>query len=332
MKHYSTKELLAISDKTPRIVQEVLSSESTIKIISNLGINFKLHIDQIGLIAELNVQMLLRLINPKEFFEELVIAKISEKDAKEIITEINQKIFVPLREEMRKGGGAAPSVAPAKQSVQSFPVSPKTNVPNVEQKSHFNLQNKINPPPRQIHSDIKSPAPQTNSSQKVVPPRPVDVMNSRLILETQKPPKSNTFLEDHEESSPALRTVERKEVPSSNPPRIGFNNVPTSPLSAPMPAGTLSPSRTALERVLPGSDVPAPQRMTAPQSFVVRTTASELMPNLPGMIPPAISIAPVPQKEIHVPSVNIPQEKSQSKSISTTPKSYSSDPYREPIE
>ncbi|KKW39666.1 MAG: hypothetical protein UY89_C0017G0001, partial [Parcubacteria group bacterium GW2011_GWA1_54_9] len=103
MKHYSTKELLQISDTAPASIRDALSSENTITTITNLGVNLKLHVDQLGLVAELNVQMLLGLVNPQEFLQELIAAGVPNADAREIMTEINQKIFVPLREEMRKG-------------------------------------------------------------------------------------------------------------------------------------------------------------------------------------------------------------------------------------
>lgn len=319
-------------DAAPQIVQNAVASPMTQQMIEQIGKQYSLHIDVVGLLVKLTNYMLLGYIRPEDSFQELYAAKISEQQARQIIEDINQKIFVPLREEMRRGGGGASIVGSAKPLAQSTPMSSKINAPSTEQKSHFNLQNKINPPVRQIHSDIRPPASQNNPPQKNVPPRPVSIGNARPVLETQQPHKSNTLLEDREEPSPSLTTVERKEVPiPTPPPRISFNTVPT-PTVAPTVSGNSSPLREALSKVLPGSNVPAPQKVAAPQSFVVRTTAAELMPNLPGAVSSPASPEPISPKETLIPPRILPQEKSQPKPISSPLKSYSSDPYREPIE
>lgn len=335
----------------PQNIRTYISQEKYTAVVKNLMSKYNLHIDQGGVLEREIILLLMGIESPEEFtqalFEEV---RINKQIISSIAKDANDQIFIPLREEMRKsGGGNAPITGSVKPLVQSVPVSPKTNAPNTEQKSHFNLQNKINPPPRQIHSDIKPPVPRVNPPLQSVLSRPVSlggftpklgVMSVRPVLETQKPPKSNTLLEDREEPSPSLKAVERKDVSIPTPvsaSRIGFNNVPKPPIPSTV-TNIASPLRAALEKVLPGSGVPVPQKVSAPKSFVVRTTASELMPNLPGAMPPvparqsrdAVQPPPVaaPPKEVPVPPRIPPQQKP----ISAPIKSYSSDPYREPIE
>lgn len=104
MKHFTDQEIEQAIKRSPKLIQnEIMTGEDTAVIIAGLGKTRGLHIDQIGTLAELNRNMLLGLISPDEFLKDLIEAKIPEKDARDIMKEINEKIFVPLREEMRKG-------------------------------------------------------------------------------------------------------------------------------------------------------------------------------------------------------------------------------------
>lgn len=278
MKHYSTKELLAASEKVPSSIQEALSSETTISTISNLGTKFQLHIDQIGLVAELNVQVLLGLIGPEEFLKELIVAGIPDKDAREIMTEINQKIFIPLRKkEEEKGGTTAPEVRPSPEILKG---EPQKTVP--EPTSHFSLQNKIPlPPPISQPQKSEKPIPFATVSQgslppKVFLPRPATLGEVvRSVLTAPKPLDSNNLLEDHEE------------------PHLEINKilVPQN-LPGAMP-----------EQVIP--EVPTPEVRPSPE-----------LPKVEPQIQPVAPIAPVTPKPIAVDPIT----------------SYSSDPYREPID
>jgi hypothetical protein len=104
MKHFTDQEIAEALRIAPKTIQDTIFDGQTVAVtVANIGKVQSLHIDQIGIIAELNRNMLLGLVNPQEFLNELIAAKVPEKDAREIMTEINQKIFVPLREEMKKG-------------------------------------------------------------------------------------------------------------------------------------------------------------------------------------------------------------------------------------
>ncbi len=91
----------------PEIVRAVYDADSTVQTIVELQTKYKLHVDEAGLIGTGIGNMLLGLTNPQEFLDELIATKIPESDAKQIMAEINQKIFVPLHEQMRKVGVGA---------------------------------------------------------------------------------------------------------------------------------------------------------------------------------------------------------------------------------
>ena len=108
-----------------------------------------LHIDVAGALNELVNQMLLGLVSPSQFLGGLLMSGIPEPEAREIMKEINEKIFMPLQEEMRKGPAAA-TQEPAR------PVSA--------------LQPSYNPPP--------PPPVQVRPAQPPVPPAPVGQMRT----------------------------------------------------------------------------------------------------------------------------------------------------------
>jgi hypothetical protein len=126
---YSNDELIKLMDTAPLPVQQTIESKETVAIISGLGTRFGLHIDVIGKVAALNVQMLLGLVGPEEFLKELIAAGVSDKDARQIMTEINQKIFVPLREKMKSETVATPEPATPQSTKPAEPPKPVTPLP-----------------------------------------------------------------------------------------------------------------------------------------------------------------------------------------------------------
>ena len=240
MKHYSTKELLQISDTAPASIRDALSSENTITTITNLGVNLKLHVDQLGLVAELNVQMLLGLVNPQEFLQELIAAGVPDADAREIMTEINQKIFVPLREEMRKGSAQPPRPAEVRQPVSvAGPQAPLMSQQGMIIPANPSL------PPRQSQVTVSMPRYIPSTSTKwgsqaspVLPKSPP--APARRQTDTSR------LLEDHEEphielgKAPApLRIFPPRPIaapPQNLPGVMQPPPIPKPPTASPPPA------------------------------------------------------------------------------------------------
>jgi hypothetical protein len=139
MKKYPDAEIIQMTKDAPQPVREVIEDMQTAFTVADLGQKHGLHIDQIGTLAELNRNMILGLVGPEEFLKDLIEAGVSDKDAREMIAEINLKIFVPLREKMRNGPPASPTVAkptiesqmPAPSGIPATPSIPKLIVPQV---------------------------------------------------------------------------------------------------------------------------------------------------------------------------------------------------------
>lgn len=236
-----TKEqVLAAYNSAPDFVRAVFNDEKTTQVVIELRARFQLHVDNAGLLGKGVGHMLLGLISPDEFFKDLIEAKIPEKDAREIMTEINQKIFVPLREEMRKSPIAEVKPPQAQSAVATVrkndegqtllnsgtPGLPKlipSQKPGGTTQSHFHLQNKITAP---------------------IQPQPFRGETPKLL-----PVEEKKLLDDHEEPH-----IEFKKVPPPPPPNLpGVIHHPpitppppsTPPIPPPLP---LSPEpKTAVQ-------------------------------------------------------------------------------------
>ncbi|MFH1178597.1 MAG: hypothetical protein V1711_02665 [bacterium] len=232
MKKFTEQELNAALKASPKVIQnELATGYGTADIIRTFGPKYNLHIDTLGVIAELNRNMLLGLVRPEEFFKELITAGIQDKDVKEIMTEINQKIFVPLRERMRSGKTIVSESEKSTESIaqtrpkevlrwgESVPQPPRlaqviAKVPTYEapeQKSkYFHLENKI-PLPRPT---IQSPQPAMLA--------PTPVANEKL-------------LEDHEEPHIDISNkVQGASLPGTQPPTPVPSSAPLTPYPLPL--------------------------------------------------------------------------------------------------
>ena len=243
MKKYPDDEIIRMTKNAPNPVREALENVKTAIDIAELGQKHGLHIDQIGTLAELNRNMLLGLVNPQEFLQELIAAGIPDADARRIIAEINQKIFVPLREEMRNGV----------VETQQRPIPP---LPPVQ-------------PPQAVPPPVmQRPAPRENvqplntviiPANPRLPSRPPEMYVSMprytspkaatrpAMPKGQKTTDPSRMLEDHEE--PHLDISDKMQGASSTPLRVfpprppgGFNvKEPPPNLPGALPPDPLTP-------------------------------------------------------------------------------------------
>lgn len=114
MKELNDQELEQYLSQVPEVVREAAVGPSTAMVIGQISQQKRLHVDQIGLLAQLNRNALLGLVTPQEFFDELVGSGLSASEAKDILKTINEKIFVPLRTQEEEHGFAGKPVEPLK--------------------------------------------------------------------------------------------------------------------------------------------------------------------------------------------------------------------------
>lgn len=302
MRHYSTKELFEINNKAPLSVQEALSSITTITTISNLGDKFKLHVDQIGLVAELNVQMLLGLVGPEEFIKELVAVGIPDMSAKQIIAEINQKIFVPLREQLRRQTGSEPrpqasgiqSGGGSQQPTSAAPQAPRVMPPTPPRPASMPVPKFYAPPPQ-------SPSytrPDNQFTPSPLVSRIAPLPPKAILPRAPEAPSVEAPLVLNGGGQASVNLIERKpEIHHELPPPPP---VPAAATPTPLPTSSAeTPLQQALRTVLPRPSVASGG--VGPPS------------NLPGALPPSDIIPPTPKTP-------------------PAPSTSGVDPYREPIE
>lgn len=256
------QQVIEAYKKLPPPVREFLADPDKLaRVLENIRNAHGLHIDVAGQIGESVGYLLLGLANPNEFKETLKTASVSEATASEIIGEINQKIFVPLREEMRRGASTAPAPAPARPSIQHPPL-PRPPTPQrrpAEPERYFHLENKIPPLARPV-----APLPPVfNPNIAPLPPKNVLPQGSQGSMG----PK---LLRDREE--PHL------EIKKTAPP-------PPRPAVAPSGVGPPKPSFAPPN--LPGAMPPPPPLPPAPPEATQGTA-----PPTPRPTPPQVPAKP----------------------------------------
>jgi|CXWL01.1.fsa_nt_gi hypothetical protein len=281
MKHFTDQEIEDAIKKAPKFIQDEISSgEDTAVIIAEIGRRFGLHIDIVGTIAKLNRNMLLGFVNPQEFINELIVAKISDKDARDIMTEINQKIFVPLRERMRSGEvevKAAPPAKPAAVTPVASLTREKNYAPPLQSPMYSRPINKfpLTPPaaglpsvPKREESVARPVQPMRTSVSNIPPVRPV-------MLASPKQTDSSKLLEDHEElhiefnKAPMAMTPSLVIPPSTRSPQ-GINRIAA-------PAVQSAPIATKIKLVVPTID-PKPIPPFTPAASAPKTPPTHQKP------------------------------------------------------
>src|SRR3989344_5085641 len=116
------KDILERVSELPDDLRKALFARTTTDTIQSIGKNAGLPIDKIGELADETGRVMLGFTSPSDYVKNLVsrLGAPQEK-ARAIAEEINQKIFQPVRESLKKihglpagkaGIGSAPSVLP----------------------------------------------------------------------------------------------------------------------------------------------------------------------------------------------------------------------------
>lgn len=133
----------------PPVIRDYLSQGKYTPIARNLMAKYGLRIDQGGILERGMMLLLMGIEDPAEFSKTLAEeAKLDQETINGIMQDVNTQIFIPLREEMRKGTEAVASKSP----VASAPSAPRAP------QSHFHLENKIPLPTQPNRSAPHKPA------------------------------------------------------------------------------------------------------------------------------------------------------------------------------
>lgn len=209
----------------PPIIRDYLTQGKYTAVAKDMMAKYSLRIDQGGVLEREIMLLLMGIENPDEFSKSLAEeAKLEQKTINGIVQDINEQIFVPLREQMRREAPTAPEAAkPAP------PEQPRT---------FFHLENKI-PLPRQ-NRPAEGKLPQVPVPASPVSPKPAlrDVLAT--VMETvsggsQIPAEPRKLLEDHEEPHIEFRNKARAAAPLAQPaPPKPLTSYSTDPYREPI--------------------------------------------------------------------------------------------------
>lgn len=249
----------------PPVVHDYVVQEKYTIVAKSLMAKYNLRIDQGGVLERELALLLMGIEDPTEFTQALADeAKLDQKTISAIAQDVNEQIFVPLRE-AEEQGGMKEAPQSARPVVSSQPAS------------HFTLENKIPAPVRPQLPQRLLPPHVAPLPPKAAMPRAArsggtlgDVVRS--ILPPPAPVESRTLLEDHEE------------------PHIEINK-----LAAPAPLPPPAPVRPT---AVFGEGAPAnlPGAMTGAASFPQGMTRDIPVPPPAPAPAPRPSMQPVPPK------------------------------------
>lgn len=185
------KELMK---EVPAPVRAVFASGKVETVAKSLMQKYKLHIDQGAVVEREVILLLLGLKSPDEFTGALAEeAKLDQQIINSIVKDVNDQIFVPLREEMRKGASAevkpphpqpqrplsSPKATHGKAELRNVLASVTKEVPKLledHEEPHIDISNKVQgvslPPPNLPGVIHHPPLPIQKPVLPVPPPKP----------------------------------------------------------------------------------------------------------------------------------------------------------------
>ncbi len=90
-------------ESLPRPVKEAIASFDWARAVFDIGRKHDLHVDEIGEVQTEVMLVVLGLISPKDFYDQMVSrVGIEENRALEVATEVNEKVFLRIRDFMKE--------------------------------------------------------------------------------------------------------------------------------------------------------------------------------------------------------------------------------------
>src|SRR3989338_895098 len=103
-----------VMETLPPVIRAYLAQGKYTPVAKGLMAKYGLRIDQAGVLEREIMLLLMGIENPDEFTKTLTEeAKLNKQSVDGITQDVNTQIFVPLREEMRKGSGKVEQHTPA---------------------------------------------------------------------------------------------------------------------------------------------------------------------------------------------------------------------------
>lgn len=155
---YSKEQLRRIYDGLPEDVKEAMFSTDSSKVIMEIGNKYKMHIDQISELGKQTGYIMLGVLDPMDFTS-ILKSKLGldTQTAGNIVIEINEKIFLKIKESLRQiHSGKTTGVDQKSTSSASSNIikNVETSVLNVPKKTIDILKGDVVPPEKKTDTGI----------------------------------------------------------------------------------------------------------------------------------------------------------------------------------
>ena len=264
MKQFTQQEIENALKRTPKTIQEEMSNPvATAESLVGVQKKFELHMDQLGVMTALTRNMLLGLVNPQEFLQGLIEVKVPDAQARQIMQDVNEQIFMPLREQMKKEGSVpAQAAPPAPVQRVVAPPAPRVTPPQAPVPSY--APPIYSAPPLQSPRYVRAEQEDSTAVYKVAPlPPKMTMPGSPAPVATPKPavapkPASVTAVVEHLEALPVGEEVNSKQEQEAVEPTQAISTQSSSPAPAPVIPPAAEPTLRLAE----------PETPTPPKAFV----------------------------------------------------------------
>lgn len=217
MQKYSTDQYNKIFYSLPKEIQDIVVAYSTTEKLYEIGQTHKLHIDQIGVMNDVAFDVMMGITSTKNMVAELAKElQIPELEASRVAYDIDEQIFKPIKEIMKKVYGDGSPMRP-KPSYQYVHEEDEKDIET--HTSRANLLKEIEAPEEaQVKKIIINPLPEA----KVEPPaekaveKAVKSEEEKLIMDEtlkQKREKLLQSIADKKLSSMIVMKAEEEIVP-----------------------------------------------------------------------------------------------------------------------
>lgn len=178
-KIYTPEEVEARLNSLPEDIRTLVYSADMDAVIQKIGSSYQLHIDQLPLLEAEVGEVMLGFVSAQEFVSNLEkTLEIDSSKAEQITKDINDQLFVKIRESMKKLYGQGSSPAPAAPAPSAAPVVPAPAVPTVAP---------VVPPPAVTASPTMPPSSAAPAA-KAPEPHPADLMLTQKTVSAAPTP------------------------------------------------------------------------------------------------------------------------------------------------
>jgi len=174
---YTREQINALLRKLPEDLKEAIASVDDLDIILGIEKKYRLHFDQTGELSNEILLLTVGLTPPQEFIKNIQRRlNIPEETAREIGLEVNEKIFRPVRDSLKKIHRVDEEKEKAKEKTEELEESPK-EIPKTGQEPVQTIEPPKTPPiipgipskPKPI--DIKSITQEKLEKTVIIPPK-----------------------------------------------------------------------------------------------------------------------------------------------------------------